>query len=320
MAQNPGNPTEFNELSTSAPESGSEIPDMASSRELGIEVESQSHEDNQDPPVLQESQPPSSQKPNFKSYEKEKTVEPCAPTEDAGQDDVIFSGEVEIISKEQFVSKIAQTIPRLEKIQNDSKIPDYVHQRIAQAMSLLKMDLNRVEVGEYLPEGYQVVIRIPGKGLGKRPNIHATKKTNKKCHTFEAAKDSRDQGDEMGHIDNQPPHTESPPILNQTIHDETPPSSPRNIQAFQERETIKHDTMGQDMTDIIPNPEPKVSSSSNFQGIFLSHMEEFGEILNYHSNITQKSWKRGLDNINRIWKKKGQFTNKGCSYIPTCWY
>ncbi|MBW0480426.1 hypothetical protein O181_020141, partial [Austropuccinia psidii MF-1] len=142
MAQTPGNSTEFNEQPTSAPESGSEISDMASSCELGIEVESQSHEDNQDPPVLPESQPPCSQKPNFKSHEKEKTVETCAPTEDDGQDDVIFSGEVEIISKEQFVSNIAQTIPRLKKIQNDSKIPDYVCQKIAEAMSLLKMDLN----------------------------------------------------------------------------------------------------------------------------------------------------------------------------------
>ncbi|MBW0557576.1 hypothetical protein O181_097291, partial [Austropuccinia psidii MF-1] len=54
MAQTPGNSTEFNEQPTSAPESGSEISDMASSRELGIEVESQSHEDKQDPPVLPE--------------------------------------------------------------------------------------------------------------------------------------------------------------------------------------------------------------------------------------------------------------------------
>ncbi|MBW0507539.1 hypothetical protein O181_047254 [Austropuccinia psidii MF-1] len=150
MAQTPGNSTEFNEQPTSAPESGSEISDMASSHELGIEVESQSHEDNQDPPVLPESfmsgQPPSSQKPNFKTYEKEKTVEPCAPTEDDGQDDLIFSGEVEIISKEEFVSNIAQTIPRLAKIQNDSRIPDYVHQTIAEAMSLLKMDLNRKSI------------------------------------------------------------------------------------------------------------------------------------------------------------------------------
>ncbi|MBW0466227.1 hypothetical protein O181_005942 [Austropuccinia psidii MF-1] len=98
---------------------------MVSSHELGIEVESQSHENNKDTPVLPESQPPSSQKQNFKSYEKEKTVEPCAPTEDSGQDDVIFSGKVEIISKEQFVSNIAQTIPSLEKIQHDSKIPGY---------------------------------------------------------------------------------------------------------------------------------------------------------------------------------------------------
>ncbi|MBW0557701.1 hypothetical protein O181_097416 [Austropuccinia psidii MF-1] len=73
-----------------------------------------------------------------------------------------------------------------------------------------------VEVGESLPEGSRVVIGIPGKGLQKRPNIHATKKTNKNLWTFEAAKDSPNQGDEMinvevGHIDNKPPHTESPP-------------------------------------------------------------------------------------------------------------
>ncbi|MBW0496162.1 hypothetical protein O181_035877 [Austropuccinia psidii MF-1] len=87
------------------------------------------------------------------------------------------------------------------------------------------------------------------------------------------------------------------------MHDATPPAS-RNIQAFQERETIKHDTMGQDMTDIVPDPEPEVSSSANFQGIFLSRMEEFAGILNYHSNITQQSWKSRLDNINSIYKNR----------------
>ncbi|MBW0479079.1 hypothetical protein O181_018794 [Austropuccinia psidii MF-1] len=73
-----------------------------------------------------------------------------------------------------------------------------------------------VEVGESLPEGSRVVIGVPGKGLGKRPNINATKKTNKKHLTFEAAKDSQDQGDDMvnvevDHIDNEPLHIESPP-------------------------------------------------------------------------------------------------------------
>ncbi|MBW0489822.1 hypothetical protein O181_029537 [Austropuccinia psidii MF-1] len=184
---------------------------MVSSHELDIEVESLAHESNSDPPFLPEcehrfilnicslskpatfviafisAQPSSSQKPNFKSYEKEKTVEPCAPTEDTGQDDVIFSGEVEIISKEQFFSNVTQTIPSLKKIQNDSKIPDYVRQKISAAMSLLKMDWDWVEVGEALPEGSRVVIEAPGKGLGKRPNITATKKPNKKRRTFESA-------------------------------------------------------------------------------------------------------------------------------------
>ncbi|MBW0569903.1 hypothetical protein O181_109618 [Austropuccinia psidii MF-1] len=73
-----------------------------------------------------------------------------------------------------------------------------------------------VGVGESLPEGSQVLIGAPGKGLGKRPNRNATKKTNKKHHTFEAAKDARDQGDyiinfEVGHIDSEPLHAESPP-------------------------------------------------------------------------------------------------------------
>ncbi|MBW0521306.1 hypothetical protein O181_061021 [Austropuccinia psidii MF-1] len=107
---------------------------------------------------------------------------------------------------------------------------------------------------------------------------------------------------EVDHIDNEPLHTESPPILNETIHDETPHASPRNIQAFQERETIKHDTMGQDRTDIMADPEPKVLSSPNVQEIFLSQIEEFADILTYHSNINQESWKRGLDNINSIYK------------------
>ncbi|MBW0494486.1 hypothetical protein O181_034201 [Austropuccinia psidii MF-1] len=99
------------------------------------------------------------------------------------------------------------------------------------------------------------------------------------------------------------PHIESPPIPNETIHDATPPVSPRNIQAFQERETIKHNTMGRDMTDIFPDPEPR-STSANFQGIFLSRMEECAGILNYHSNITQQKWKRGLENIKSIYKNQ----------------
>ncbi|MBW0487841.1 hypothetical protein O181_027556 [Austropuccinia psidii MF-1] len=154
MPQTLENSTEFHEQTTSAPESGSEISDMVSSHELGIEGESLAHESNQDPPVLPEcehrfilnicslskpdyfvlafilAQLPSSQKQNFKSYEKEKTVKPCALTEDAGKDEIIFSGEVEIISKEQFVSNIAQTIPRLEKIQNDSEILDMCVERL----------------------------------------------------------------------------------------------------------------------------------------------------------------------------------------------
>ncbi|MBW0460291.1 hypothetical protein O181_000006 [Austropuccinia psidii MF-1] len=97
MPQTLGNSTELNELQTSAPESGSEISEMVSSHELGIELESLSHESNRDPPVLPEyehrfilnicnlskpdsfvisfisARPPSSQKPNFKIHEKEKT-------------------------------------------------------------------------------------------------------------------------------------------------------------------------------------------------------------------------------------------------------
>ncbi|MBW0508473.1 hypothetical protein O181_048188 [Austropuccinia psidii MF-1] len=188
---------------------------MFSSHELGIKVESLAHESNPDSPVLPESQPPSSQKPNFKSYEKEKTVEPCSPSEDAGKGYTIFSGEVEIISKEQIVSKITKSILRLEKIHNDSKSPDYVRQKIAAALSLLKMDLKRVEVGESVPEGSQVVIEVTGKQLGKITIINSTKNTNKKPHTFDAAKDARDQGYDMinvevDHIDNEPPPTESP--------------------------------------------------------------------------------------------------------------
>ncbi|MBW0553955.1 hypothetical protein O181_093670 [Austropuccinia psidii MF-1] len=125
---------------------------------------------------------------------------------------------------------------------------------------------------------------------------------------FEATKDSWDQGDdiinvEVDHNDKERLHTETPKLLNETIHDETPPASPQNIQAFQEREEIKDDTMGQeDITVIMPDPEPKMSSSANVQVIFLFCIEEFGDLLNYNYNITQESWKRGLDNINSIYK------------------
>ncbi|MBW0539488.1 hypothetical protein O181_079203 [Austropuccinia psidii MF-1] len=139
LPQTLGNSTKSNEQQTSAPEGGSEISDMVSSHELGIGVESLAHESNTDPPVLPEyehqfilhifslskpdtfviasnaAQPLSSQNPNFKIYKKEKTVEPFIPTEDAGKDDIICSGEVQIISKEQFVSNLAQTIPWLKR-------------------------------------------------------------------------------------------------------------------------------------------------------------------------------------------------------------
>ncbi|MBW0525093.1 hypothetical protein O181_064808 [Austropuccinia psidii MF-1] len=120
---------------------------MVSSHQLGIEVGILEHKSNPAPPLLPEcehrfilnicnlskphsffiafisAQPPRSQKPNFERYEKENTVAPCGPTEEDGQDDVIFSGEVENISKES-----------LERIQNDSKTPYYVHKKIAEAM------------------------------------------------------------------------------------------------------------------------------------------------------------------------------------------
>ncbi|MBW0526314.1 hypothetical protein O181_066029 [Austropuccinia psidii MF-1] len=96
LLQTPVNATDFNELETSAPESGSEISDMVSSHELGIEVESLAHESNPDPLVLPEcehrfnlnicnlskpetffiafisAQPPSSHKPNFKAMRRKR--------------------------------------------------------------------------------------------------------------------------------------------------------------------------------------------------------------------------------------------------------
>ncbi|MBW0558119.1 hypothetical protein O181_097834 [Austropuccinia psidii MF-1] len=207
MAQTPVNSTEFNELSASAPDSGSKIFDMASSRELGIEVESQSHEDNQDTPVLPECEYASIlnisnlSKPDIVSY-------PLFQVSLQALRNLILKAMrrkrlLNLVHRQKMLGKMM-----LKEIQNDSKIPDYVCQKIAEAMSLLKMDLNR-------------------KGSGKGPNIPATKKPNKKRCTFEAAKDSWDQGNEIinvevGHIDNQPAHTESPPNFNETIHDEPP--------------------------------------------------------------------------------------------------
>ncbi|MBW0510858.1 hypothetical protein O181_050573 [Austropuccinia psidii MF-1] len=86
-----------------------------------------------------------------------------------------------------------------------------------------------VEVGESLPEGSQVVIGFPRKGLGKRPNINATRNTNKEHCAFEATKDSWDQGDvminvEVDHIYNEPLHTESPPYtMKQSMMKPLPP-------------------------------------------------------------------------------------------------
>ncbi|MBW0530769.1 hypothetical protein O181_070484 [Austropuccinia psidii MF-1] len=58
------------------------------------------------------------------------------------------------------------------------------------------------------------------------------------------------------------------------------------------------------MNNIVPQPEPKVSTSANDQGYFLSRIAELGESLSYNSNITQESFNRVIDNINNIYKNK----------------
>ncbi|MBW0496702.1 hypothetical protein O181_036417 [Austropuccinia psidii MF-1] len=90
------------------------------------------------------------------------------------------------------------------------------------------------------------------------------------------------------------------------------------LKLFKKGRQLKSDTMGQDMMDIMPDPEPEVSSTPNFQGIFLSCIEDVGDVLNYHSNITQESWKRGLDNINSIYKNRwGNLpTNDAETFLP----
>ncbi|MBW0488763.1 hypothetical protein O181_028478 [Austropuccinia psidii MF-1] len=169
ILQTPRISTELNQLSTSTPEIGSKFSYMNSGNELGIEVEILETENNLDPAVLPEcvpefilnifmltktdsifiafnaDQPSSSQKPNVKSYQKETTVDFCAPTEDVRQDEVIFSGKVEIISEEKYFLKI------VKKLQNNSIIPDYVHQRVGEEIILLKMDLKCKYSCNYIP-------------------------------------------------------------------------------------------------------------------------------------------------------------------------
>ncbi|MBW0525495.1 hypothetical protein O181_065210 [Austropuccinia psidii MF-1] len=113
MTQTLGNSTEFHEQRTSAPESGSEISDIVSSHELGIEVEIQSHENNQDPPVLPESSKLS--KTYFYDLSDGKDCGTLLTNRRCWARSLNIQWQVEIISKEQFVSNIAQKIPRLEK-------------------------------------------------------------------------------------------------------------------------------------------------------------------------------------------------------------
>ncbi|MBW0471530.1 hypothetical protein O181_011245 [Austropuccinia psidii MF-1] len=68
----------------------------------------------------------------------------------------------------------------------------------------------------------------------------------------------------------------------------------------------------------MPEPDTQVSTSANVQGVLLSHIEDFGDIFNYHSNITQESLKRGLDNINSIYKIRWDNlpTNDSDTFLP----
>ncbi|MBW0556262.1 hypothetical protein O181_095977 [Austropuccinia psidii MF-1] len=108
-------------------------------------------------------------------------------------------------------------------------------------------------------------------------------KNNKKCCTFETEKDSLYQGDdifnlEVNHNDDEGPQAKIPLALNETIHNETTPFSPQRIKESQEHEKCKNDAMGQDMSDIIPAPVPKVSTSANYQEIIypeLKSLEKF---------------------------------------------
>ncbi|MBW0468514.1 hypothetical protein O181_008229 [Austropuccinia psidii MF-1] len=139
--------------------------------------------------------------------------------------------------------------------------------------------MDRCGGGKVSPKKSQVVIGFPGEGLRKRPNMNVTKK-NKKCHNFEAERDSLKQGDysvnsEVENNNNEGPQTE------------TSLTSTKNIQASQESEKLKNDTMDQDMSDIVLEPEPKLSTSASDEGRFLPCIEEFEEILNYHFNITK---------------------------------
>ncbi|MBW0529490.1 hypothetical protein O181_069205 [Austropuccinia psidii MF-1] len=170
MPQTLGNSTEFHEQTASAPESGSQISDMVSSHELGIKVESLAHESNPDPPVLPEcehrfilnifslskpdtfviafisAQPPSSQKPNFKSYEKEKAVEPCTPIEDSGQDDEFSVGRLKVYPRNNLSQKLLKKSQGSKKLKMIVKFLIMCIEKLAVAMSLLKMDLNHKSI------------------------------------------------------------------------------------------------------------------------------------------------------------------------------
>ncbi|MBW0484741.1 hypothetical protein O181_024456 [Austropuccinia psidii MF-1] len=105
---------------------------------------------------------------------------------------------------------------------------------------------------------------------------------------------------EVDHNYNEDQQIETHLALKECIQAETPPSSLEDTQECQENEKLKNDTMGEDITDIISEPEPEESTSANDQGMFSACIPDFGNILNYYSNITQESWKVGLDDINSI--------------------
>ncbi|MBW0498151.1 hypothetical protein O181_037866 [Austropuccinia psidii MF-1] len=107
------------------------------------------------------------------------------------------------------------------------------------------------------------MIGAPGKGSGKTPNIYLTKKNNKKHRNFDSSKDSLHQGDyiinlEVDHNDNEDLKTKTPLELNCTIQDKTLLAPPQTNQESHESVMLKNDTMGGDMTELIPETEPEV--------------------------------------------------------------
>ncbi|MBW0506954.1 hypothetical protein O181_046669 [Austropuccinia psidii MF-1] len=94
--------------------------------------------------------------------------------------EVLFGSEIEVITKEQFLNNSSQIAPRLKGMSKYARTPQYLKEKLQEAIELLVADIDWVKSGNTLPPKSHFKIgtmtNISSKRKLKPSNNHAKKK------------------------------------------------------------------------------------------------------------------------------------------------